>query len=375
MEPRQTPAESLRQIVTDVASSYVASSSSGGRGIDLCRGEVCLQLAHLLAEASIEDADLGYQSPSGSELLRAAFLDAAERDGIALGTLGPQSIVTCSGGKQAMYLALHALVRPGMRILLPQPGWVPYTLWVRSLGAEPVYYNASDPLGGDLIDHLKSGAGDLVIVNTPNNPCGTELQVSAIEGIAKTAGDSGATVVADEVYRHFASDRSASFLPFVGKSDARVLVVDSISKWFGAAGLRIGFLVADEACSHLATTMRGVIDSCPSGPSQALALHLMTAPNCQIEQQVRHFVQRRLDGFQALLVAQGVPVSGRGGLYFWVRSQSSEMSLDAGEERTIRGVSGTLFGAPGFVRFCPTGLSRHDASTLGLESAAPEDDS
>ncbi|CAN0180089.1 unnamed protein product, partial [Chrysoparadoxa australica] len=111
----------------------VASSSSGGRGIDLCRGEVCLQLAHLLAEASIEDADLGYQSPSGSELLRAAFLDAAERDGIALGTLGPQSVVTCSGGKQAMYLALHALVRPGMRILLPQPGWVPYTLWVRSL--------------------------------------------------------------------------------------------------------------------------------------------------------------------------------------------------------------------------------------------------
>jgi aspartate/methionine/tyrosine aminotransferase len=372
MAPSPTHAETIERIAAQVASTYSEAAAVDGPGVDLTRGEVRLDCADLIGGAGMSNVRLRYQSPRGDAALGEAYLGAVRQAGITARLPASESILVCAGGKQAMYLALQSLVRPGTRILLPQPGWAPYAIWARSLGARPVFYDASDPGGRDLLTRLRSDGADAVVVNTPNNPCGAELTVSAIEAIAQEAGACDAVIVSDEVYRHFAADRSASFLPHVGAGVARVAVIDSISKWLAAAGLRIGFLIADRRCLELAVTLRGLIDSCPAGPSQALATHLMTASDARIEHRVRRFVRARLDAFQAMLEGEGVAIAGRGGLYIWVQAPACGLHLARRGRLALRGVCGSVFGQPGFVRFCPTGVSPEDAAALGLAEAEPE---
>lgn len=366
VSPNQTSAGRLKHLIDEIASGYAAASQEAESGVDLTRGEVRLDLTKIAADLHLVAAHFHYQAPRGDDALRAGYLSAAREAGIETAHLDLDDVMVCAGGKQAMHLAMHSLVRPGERILLPRPGWAPYSLWAKSLGAAPIYYDATDPSGADLLDRLQSQAVQSVVVNSPNNPCGAELSADAIDAVARQAGAVGAVILSDEVYRHFASDRSASFLPYVGGEVVRVAVIDSVSKWLGAAGLRIGFLVAERATLDLAATLRGTIDSCPSGPSQAIAATLLSKSDPSTPTVIRRFVQARLDGFESLLAANGVSSVSRGGLYVWVEGPGAELRLATRGGISMRGVCGSMFGRRGYVRFCPTGISGPAASSLGL---------
>ncbi|MEI7944290.1 MAG: histidinol-phosphate transaminase [Actinomycetes bacterium] len=95
-----------------------------------------------------------------------------------------------------------------------------------------------------IVAQATQASANLVFLTSPNNPTGTSLDPTIVLAVA-TALPS-ALIVVDEAYGEFLRDRSKSALGLV--SQVKNLVVSrTMSKAFGLAGARVGYLVADEA--------------------------------------------------------------------------------------------------------------------------------
>jgi len=81
----------------------------------------------------------------------------------------------------------------------------------------------------------------LTFITTPNNPTGSTLSLDEIEKLAKATPG---LLVIDEAYVEFSEDTSAVTLI---KKYPHVVVIRTMSKAFAFAGVRLGYLVADEA--------------------------------------------------------------------------------------------------------------------------------
>jgi histidinol-phosphate aminotransferase len=81
----------------------------------------------------------------------------------------------------------------------------------------------------------------LTFITTPNNPTGSSLSLDEIEKLAKATPG---LLVIDEAYAEFSEERSAVTLI---KKYPHVVVIRTMSKAFAFAGVRLGYLVADEA--------------------------------------------------------------------------------------------------------------------------------
>lgn len=89
---------------------------------------------------------------------------------------------------------------------------------------------------------------DVVFVTSPNNPTGTAVALETIRAIydATTYDDGAGVVVVDEAYAEFARAGTPSALTLL-PGRPRLIVSRTMSKAFGMAGLRLGYLAADAA--------------------------------------------------------------------------------------------------------------------------------
>ena len=83
----------------------------------------------------------------------------------------------------------------------------------------------------------------IIFLANPNNPTGTMTSEEEIEILAKT----GALVVVDEAYIEFVESLNSIVAPSLSlvKKYQNVVVMRTLSKWAGLAGLRIGYALAD----------------------------------------------------------------------------------------------------------------------------------
>jgi aspartate/methionine/tyrosine aminotransferase len=88
----------------------------------------------------------------------------------------------------------------------------------------------------------------LVVVNNPNNPTGRYHAEETIRALYDLAADAGAYLLCDEVYRQLAEDP----LPPVASLGPRGISTTSLSKAYGLAGLRFGWLAADREVADAA---------------------------------------------------------------------------------------------------------------------------
>jgi histidinol-phosphate aminotransferase len=90
---------------------------------------------------------------------------------------------------------------------------------------------------------------DVVFICSPNNPTGTAVEEATVLALyeaaqAARADGAGALVVVDEAYGEFS--HHPSLLPLI-EGRPNLVVSRTMSKAFGAAGLRLGYLAADPA--------------------------------------------------------------------------------------------------------------------------------
>ncbi len=172
--------------------------------------------------------------------------------------LGVQAdrIVLGAGSEGLLKTAFRNLVKPGDTVLIPDPSW-PYYAQLASAAGAVVHRNALREKEGHftyditaLLELAHTTQPSLVIVASPNNPSGNSISLPDLVTVLSALGD--AAVILDEAYWGYQTTDNA----YVGELVARfpkLLVIRTFSKFFGLAGIRMGFGVSGSGLLHFAS--------------------------------------------------------------------------------------------------------------------------
>jgi L-threonine-O-3-phosphate decarboxylase len=159
--------------------------------------------------------------------------------------VSPGRILPGNGVSELIWLAALAFIRPGSRVLVLGPTFCEYTRAAGLLGGSVAAWRAREETGfvvdtAEIANCLESLRPQLVFVCNPNNPTGAVLPPEALAAWARRHPRT--LFVVDEAYLPFAAGLGNA-LAFAGEN---VLVLRSMTKDFGLAGLRLGYAVGDE---------------------------------------------------------------------------------------------------------------------------------
>jgi histidinol-phosphate aminotransferase len=161
---------------------------------------------------------------------------SALKDALAAYTgVTPDMIATGCGSDDVIDSALRAVANPGDCVAHLDPTFPAALTFVRMNGLIPAGVPLTDSWDADTDALIATGAR-VIYVCSPNNPTGTMVSRESLERLATHARG---VVIVDEAYAEYAS-MSAADLTGPG---SRVLVVRTMSKAFGLAGLRIGYAI------------------------------------------------------------------------------------------------------------------------------------
>ncbi|AXH96433.1 pyridoxal phosphate-dependent aminotransferase [Ornithinimicrobium avium] len=267
-------------------------------------------------------------------------------------------VMLTAGSQAALFALFQTWAAPGSRVLVPDPGFVSYASLARLCGADPVPYRLGDhgDLDAEALVDALAGAPhtSMVVLNHPANPTGGMASPAALRAVAAACARAGAVLVSDEVYRELWLVRPPAGLHGAAGLGAG-LVLGSVSKAFGAPGLRVGWAVGPDRLLAPARVVHNAMTTAAARPSQDAALALLRARE-QVLPDAREQVRRRWETLARvaprLLDAAGGRA--RAGFYLWlplpegVAAQDTEtFALRVRDEGLVTTVPGTAFGARG----------------------------
>jgi histidinol-phosphate aminotransferase len=153
----------------------------------------------------------------------------------------PEHVIVGNGSNELTYTFGQAFIEKGTPVVLPRPMFSLYEKVVRLCDGDLVGVPPRDDLQFDtdaLVEAVTAHEPPLTVVTSPNNPTGRALPLADLERIVAA---SPGFVVIDEAYYEFNPDGSAQHLL---DDYPNVILLRTLSKGFGLAGLRLGYLVA-----------------------------------------------------------------------------------------------------------------------------------
>ncbi|MFH1354472.1 MAG: pyridoxal phosphate-dependent aminotransferase [bacterium] len=156
-----------------------------------------------------------------------------------------EQVIATAGVTGGIVAALLTDLRPGAKVLLPEPFFIGHRLALEALGFDIQYLSV--PVGQEL-DWLEvekqMSEVDAAIVTAPTSPTGQVASVETLIRLSETAAESGCLLLIDEMYREFIWDKPP-------KDDggyeqlnfAKTVLLRSWSKTFAIPGWRVGYAV------------------------------------------------------------------------------------------------------------------------------------
>jgi aspartate/methionine/tyrosine aminotransferase len=193
-----------------------------------------------------------------------------------------ERVATAAGCSGANFITIAALVGAGDHVLIERPGYDPLIGACRLMGADVEFFDRRHEHGFRIdLDDLGRRANPstrLIIVSTPHNPSGMELTRDTLTGLGTLADRSGAHVLVDEVYLDAANlaRGDAATASSAARLDGPFVVTNSLTKSYGLAGLRSGWMIAPPAIAERLRRTRDVVDNLASAPADRLAAFAFT---------------------------------------------------------------------------------------------------
>jgi aminotransferase len=314
------PEQYFMRLLAQVAA---AAAAEGEPLVDLGRGNpdvpppphVIEALAASARDAS--SATHGYAPFAGLPELRAAI--AARYRSVYGVELDPdREVAIVPGTKTALVELVLLLAEGGDTVLLPDPFYPDYPSGVALAGAGLGLLRL-DPTAGyaPRFDDAPSEGVAVVFLNYPSNPAAAAAPAGAFANAVAFARRTGAAVVHDFAYGDLVFDGRAptSFLAEPGARDVGVELF-SMSKSYGMAGWRLGFVVGNE---EIVTRMRVLQDHVRAGifaPIQRAGIAALTGPQDTVEDR-RALYERRRDRVVSVLGELAAPCEGT--FFVWFR--------------------------------------------------------
>ena len=211
---------------------------------------------------------LGYTESTGAPSLRQEI--ARMYQGI-----NSEQILIHSGAEEAIFLFMHAVLKPGDHIIVHSPCYQSLFEVARSIGAEVTFWRGREENGWALdLDELKAVLRPntrAIVVNTPHNPTGYLMASEEYAALNRIAQEHGIVLFSDEVYRE-SEYAPESRLPSACQINPSAVSLGVVSKTYGLPGLRIGWIASRniEVYNRMAA-LKDYTSICASAPSEFLA--------------------------------------------------------------------------------------------------------
>lgn len=209
---------------------------------------------------------------------------SVERRLASIHDVDPDRVLVTAGASVATLIAMAAALDQGDRLLVERPGYEAHHATARGLGATVEGFDRRPDEGYRLSpDRVEAALGPdaaAVVATNRHNPRGRLADESTLEAVATAADRHGARLIVDEVYAPYVTAPAAEG-PFGGVSACGIdgaVVTGSLTKFHGYGGLRIGWLIADEAFVDRARSVAGHVPTV-SDPSRAYARAVLADPD------------------------------------------------------------------------------------------------
>ena len=267
-------------------------------------------------------------------------------------------VVITPGGKPIMFYAMLACMNPGDEVIYPNPGFPIYESVVRYFGGVPVPSPLREEnefrLDMQELIGLITPRTKLIILNSPNNPCGSTIPLADLEALAARLASTGIFVLSDEIYSRILYDglehHSIASLPGMRE---RTIILDGWSKTYAMTGWRLGYGVMNpDLAKHMARLMTNS-NSCTASFAQRAAIAALEGPQDAAEAMVAEFKVRRDLVVAGLNAIPGVTCKMPTGAFYVFPSvksfgESSQVIADRMlQEGGAAVLSGTAFGVHG----------------------------
>jgi histidinol-phosphate aminotransferase len=162
----------------------------------------------------------------------------------------PESVILGCGSGELLRAAVNGFCSKERALVSPEPTFEAPANWAKFMGFPVVAPKVTATLHSDL-DAMADGARNagLIFFCNPNNPTATVHGKDAVAGFVSRVNQIApdCVILIDEAYHEYVDDPSyASAIP-LAMSNPRVVVSRTFSKVFGMAGLRVGYVVGQEA--------------------------------------------------------------------------------------------------------------------------------
>lgn len=213
---------------------------------------------------------------------------AAARDYYRSGDLLPLPVP----GTQSVIQLLPRLVEPGRRIAIVSPTYGEYDKAFRSAG---FIVDAVDGIGAVDDQHA------LAVVVNPNNPDGQSYKPDELAALHDRLKGQGGYLVVDEAFGD--AEPNLSLVPLASWF-SNLVIFRSFGKFFGLAGLRLGFVVT---ASDIRKRLEDWLGPwAVSGPALSIAASLLRSDTAPI---IRRIAERQ-DALERVLKGAGLEMTG-----------------------------------------------------------------
>lgn len=247
-------------------------------------------------------------------------------------------VTVASGGTQAIFTAIGAVVHPGDEVIIVDPAYDCYSPTVELFGGKPVHVLLGNDMKFDAnaVRAAITPKTRMLMINTPHNPAGTILRDADMRRIADMLRDTDIILLSDEVYEHlvFDGEPHASAINYPDLRE-RAFVIFSFGKVFHTTGWKMGYALAPK---ELMTEFRKVhqfnVFSVNTPIQHALATYMMEPANYEA---VPSFYQAKRDRFATGMARSRFKLLPCEGSYFQTADYSaisSETDLDFAQRVT-----------------------------------------
>ena len=249
---------------------------------------------------------------------------------------GPESIIAGAGSDELIDLLFRLFIEPGDTILDCEPTFAMYAFCARVAGGELRLIQRDELFEIDL-QAVRDAIDDktkIIFISSPNNPTGNLASEDQVRALLET----GLVVVIDEAYYEFSGETAAGLIDEYDN----LVVLRTMSKWAGLAGLRIGYGIMDSALVDHIVDIKSPYNVNIAAEAAALA---SLEDSEYLLGNVQSIVNDRQSMYQALEEVDGMKPWPSHGNYILCQLDGPEKAVSMTDQLAARGIFVRSFGS------------------------------
>lgn len=221
------------------------------------------------SEKELKKLRLGYTESQGNPTLRKEISKLHS-------VIEPDNILVFSGAEEGIFIFMNTVLKKGDHVIVQFPAYQSLYEVAKSIGCKVTYWAMNDkdkwePDINFLKRNIKSNT-KAIIINSPHNPTGHLFSKEKFEAIKDIARKNKIYVFSDEVYR-FSEYKQKDRLPAMSDIYNKGVSLGAMSKTFGLAGLRIGWIATkDKTLLNKIASFKDFTTICNSAPSEFFSI-------------------------------------------------------------------------------------------------------